>query len=286
MPHTTRVQGDKTVITHWSVNDSYCGTRVYVHVSKYYYLPWLYLNMSSDSITTHFGISRARIKWDVDFSKDAGSRYSRFWDKITFAWSFAHENRSLWVAGHEYGHALHHKALGGGWGAPNCSPHYLGRPSSYKCAMKEGWADYTGIVGAPDWYLKDVLENPHKHYLDTFPPHRGRNKPVIEGYVAALFLDLIDDKSEDGDYTEYPPYYVAQVFKTCEVKKKWGLIYRWYDRRNVSDFVWCLENRINPVVHKKVFLGLDWPRGVREKATEPSDWNHIHIRWTWEKNLK
>ena len=65
-----------------------------------------------------------------------------------------------------------------------------------------------------------------------------------------------------------------------------GLIHIWFDWKNVSDFVWCLENRIDPAVHKKVFLGLDWPRGVREKATEPSDWNHIHIRWTWEKNLK
>ena len=76
-------------------------------------------------------------------------------------------------------------------------------------------------------------------------------KPEIEAWVAALFLDLTDpDSGEEGDYTEYPGLYVAEVFKSCEVKGKWlGLIPNWRDRNKVSDIVWCLERQVTPGVH-------------------------------------
>ena len=54
----------------------------------------------------------------------------------------------------------------------------------------------------------------------------------------------------------------------------------------MSDFVWCLENRVNATVHRQHFPGINPPRYVSEEATEPSDWNADDIRSTWLLNLK
>ncbi|MCE2398868.1 MAG: hypothetical protein J4F34_07530, partial [Gemmatimonadetes bacterium] len=104
-------------------------------------------------------------------------------------------------------------------------------------------------------------------------------KPRSEAWVAALFLDLTDaDTGEKGDYTEYPGRYVAEVFKSCEVRNEYKMpgllpnVYIWWDRTNVCNIVWCLENYIHPVFHDSVFPGIRRPVDVKEKATEPPDW--------------
>ena len=221
------------------------------------------LNLAADTLTKHFGHTRSRIKWNLRF-KGSRSNYNGFFDKITLAWGMASHPRFHWIVAHEYGHALHHKALGGIWRAGNCSPHWLDSISSYECALKEGFADYAGTVGSGGY-----LEN----YFEGFTDKRRDRKPEIEGYVAALFLDLTDDREEEGDYTEYPGLYVAQVFKSCEVKG-------WRDRNKVSDIVWCLERLVTPGVHQLAFPGTDAPDSVREKATEPPDWHWRDIRHT------
>ena len=82
-----------------------------------------------------------------------------------------------------------------------------------------------------------------------------------------------------GDSTEYSGRYVAKVFATCRVN-------HFYKRNDVSDFVWCLENRINRSVHRRVFPGISPPRLVSEEATEPPDWDADDIRSTWLMNLR
>ncbi|MDE2974340.1 MAG: hypothetical protein OXU64_06415 [Gemmatimonadota bacterium] len=296
VPQTFYVQGEKKVMPRVALNDSFCGQRIYAHVSKYLYLSWRNLDTSAEAITWHFWHSRPRIDWKVDFSKKSETYYSRNSDEITLGWRLTGRSRFLWVAAHEYGHALHHKALGGGWNAPNRDPHNNDKASSYKCALKEGFANYAGTIGSvteddPDGYYGKCYEHLGTPDAPSWPPW-CRNithyrKAEIEAWVAALFMDLIDDTEEDGDYTEYDAFYVARVFKTCQVKRSRRILPdKWHDRKNVSDIVWCLENRINPVVHRQVFRGIDSPIGVREKADEPDDWNHHHIRWTWLKNLK
>jgi len=41
----------------------------------------------------------------------------------------------------------------------------------------------------------------------------------------------------------------------------------------MSNIVWCLENYIHPSLHKEVFRGIRTPVDVKEKATEPPDWD-------------
>ena len=297
-PNTDLVQG-RDNIASWITNERHCGQLVQVEVKAHRYLPWRLLNLSADTLTKHFGHTRSRIKWNLNFDSTSGSSYNSFFDKITLRWASARRASFHWTVAHEYAHALHHKALGGMWRAGNCSPHWLERPSSVRCALQEGFADYAGTVGSGGFY-----KNCFEHFGDPGKPHPhpgGRRcrleaasglKPKIEGHVAALFLDLTDDREEKGDHTEYPGYYVARVFKTCETKSKYNMpwplpdITKWWKRTNVSNIVWCLENYIDPAVHDTVFPDIRTPVDVKEKATEPLDWSRIDIRLTWLKNLK
>ena len=54
---------------------------------------------------------------------------------------------------------------------------------------------------------------------------------------------------------------------------------------DVSDFVWCLENRVNTSVHNYNFPGISAPSSASESATEPSDWDADDIRDTWLQNV-
>ncbi|MYG81373.1 MAG: hypothetical protein F4187_06185 [Gemmatimonadetes bacterium] len=97
-----------------------------------------------------------------------------------------------------------------------------------------------------------------------------------------MFHDLIDGGSETDDETEYDANYVATVFKTCRVRPLSG---NWSDRNDVSDFVWCLENRVNVSVHRDKFPGIVTPIQAHETATKPDDWDADDIRSTWIKNV-
>lgn len=155
-----------------------------------------------------------------------------------------------WVAAHEYTHALHHKALGGIWRGrliTNCRGHELRKPSGYKCALKEGLADYGGNLGSSSRWSYNF------ETIKTDPPS-GKGAGEIEGNVAALFQDLLDSNNDGNDRTDYPGYYVMMVFKTCKTPTA--------KRDDTADFVWCLERAVNEDVHDDHFPGLSTPSGV------------------------
>lgn len=240
------------------------------------YMPWRHLNDAVHRLYVRWGYWRERIDWEIDWKKEKPfSRYKWNWrgNKIIFA-RYAYDR--AWTAAHEYTHALHHKAMGGLWRTTNCKRRSIHKVSSYTCAFAEGLADYGGTVGS--YYDgRDSLTN--DEYWEDWDYGIGRPKGKIEGYIAALFHDLVDGGDEVGDSTEYSARYVAKVFKTCFVLT--GL---W--RNDVSDFVWCLENRVNSSVHRRVFPGISPPSFVFEGATEPSDWDPDDIRSTWLLNLR
>ena len=120
----------------------------------------------------------------------------------------------------------------------------------------------------------------------------------IEGRIAALLLDLTDDTEEEGDYTEYPGFYVARLFKTCKTKSRYWTgvwipfhgkvyVYIWWARTNVSNIVWCLEEEITPIYHEEdsVFGDIDRPWDVRVVAEHPPNRSIYDIRQTWLHNL-
>lgn len=123
--------------------------------------------------------------------------------------------------------------------------------------FSEGIADYGGNIGAPS----------DKRYGDweDWSGDSGR-RGKIEGYVASLFHDLIDYSKEPGDQTSYRPYYVMTVFKTCRVTISGRL--RW--RNDVSDFVWCLENRVDADEHEDRFPTLASLRPAARPSQRPN----------------
>ena len=292
VPHTALVEGHRQVIRSWSANSSHCGRRIFV-VVRNTYTAWRFLNLAADTLQKHFWHTRGQISWEI------GTRSTSFYrpgeDRIYLGRDL-YTLRALWGAAHEYGHSLHYKALGG-WDGEVCDPHYFDSISSYECALLEGFADYAGTVGSvtaddPNGHLGDCFE----HFGTPKPQERWcrdvshDRKPEIEGWVAALFMDLIDDNGnyEKGDETELGGHFVAKVFRTCEVRGKWlGIVPNWRDRNKVSDIVWCLENYIHEPTHTEVFPNTGVPEDVRrEPERDPPGWDPFDIRRTWLKNLK
>lgn len=262
VPHTAQVYADFDIASFYTGTDD-CGETTQISSRHTIYMPWFNLDKAARTIESHFSRYRGRIRWEFDPDED-GARYERS-DKIVFGPETYH---SLWAASHEFGHALHHKELGGLWSNDNCNPHYIDKPSSYTCAFSEGFADYAANVGngkPSDWESKHWSKWPH-------------DDAEIEGNIAALLLDLIDSSNESQDRTTYPAKYVATVFETCRADGN--------KRDDVTDFVWCLENRVNEAVHNQGFPGgNDAPDAVTESATEPSDWDADDVRAVWWKNV-
>lgn len=260
---TSRVYGGH-LLSNWQANQSDCGRRMQVHGARHHYLPWRNLEkFAIPRITSHFRYSRNAIRFKVDVDKDNAS-YSPTKDRI----KFGEDYDRLRVAGHEYTHGLHNKALGGTWFAEwtNCWGHRVNKPSSYQCALKEGLAIYGGYVG--EQYSNELV---------NYRAPSGRAAGEIEGNVAALFQDLIDSGTETGDLTSYSGSYVMTVFKTCRTSAG--------KRDDTADFVWCLENRVDVDVHEDHFPSLSAPSNPKEYASEPADWDADDIRSTWLRNV-
>ncbi|MYA43516.1 MAG: hypothetical protein F4Z31_17450 [Gemmatimonadetes bacterium] len=275
VPATSQVEaGEKKLNLWWYASHADCGDTITVFGSRDVYLPWYNLDQAASIIEREFGHHRGRIKWKVDHTKIGASyKWGLLSDHITFG-TTDYDDR--WVAGHEFTHALHTKAMGGNWRADNCNPHYVSRVSSYKCAFMEGLADYGGTVGDPD---NSSPRYSWENWTTSNPGTHGK----IEGHVAALFHDLIDGGKETNDETEYDAKYVMTVFRTCRIR--WGLRNTSAKRNDVSDFVWCLENRVDEDTHDDHFPGIGAPNSASEDATEPDEWDEDDIRKTWIKNV-
>ena len=264
VPTTNEINADYT-IGYAELDHTDCGDEVQVVALATHYVPWNHLREVIPRIDNYFNKYRKRVNWRVRLDQEYTS-YNRNTDIITFN-SYGWSGRL--TAGHEYGHALHNKAIGGTWWARHCDDHEVDEPSSYKCAFKEGFADYAGWVG----------ENNPEHWENKRYDSDDGAPGEIEGNIAALFHDLIDSNNEGDDETTYSADYVTDVLKTCRVNGSGK-------RDDVADFVWCLENRVNENVHDENFPGLSSPNNVSESATEPSDWSPSDIRSTWLKSLK
>ena len=94
---------------------------------------------------------------------------------------------------------------------------------------------------------------------------RGHSPPAgeIEGNVAALIHDLTDDNNEGGDEVSYDIEDIITVFKTC--RNSHG------KRDDTTDFVWCMENWVDPTVHRERFPRHEGPP-TNARSTRPSGW--------------
>lgn len=268
---TSRVNGGHR-LARWETRYSQCSGKRQVYGARHLYLPWASLEEAIPKITKIFRYSRRAVTFKVD-TELSGGLYDRGADLITFGNEASFT--SLIVAGHEYTHALHHKALGGGWHARNCGvSDRQGReryPTNYRCAMKEGLANFGGHVANDG---SGVFWEPRSRLIR---PAKGHSAGEYENNVAALFRDLLDSSNEGDDLTSYSGAYVFTVFKTCRTPNDL--------RDTVFDFVWCLERRVDDDEHRRYFPSENPPSSVREGAAEPGDWDADDIRSTWIQNV-
>ena len=263
---TVDINGN-TFVSYWDADPSDCGDTFTAYGPRHYYLPWKNLKAVAPRVRSHFGIRPfQRVDWTTDLS-DERTFYNPTDHRITFG---SQSYANSWTAAHEYAHAMHEKALGGLWSTeqPACREHTIWKKSGYRCAFLEGFADYAANKGAlwgPNW--------------ETPPDSAHAESPEVEGWVAALFQDLIDSANEDDDDTTYSPSKIGAAFRTCDVRVNGS----WEDRDDVSDFVWCLENQINKSLHQRHFPGVTVP--TSQRATRGSGWNASDIRSTWLQNL-
>jgi hypothetical protein len=275
LPSTSQV-GSGGFTGYWDAYNNECGDTITVTGSHRDYIPWDNLKTVVPIIEGHVGLYRSRIDWRLDNSVQH-AHYDDDDDEIVFGGAWDRK----WAAAHEFGHALHEEKMGGIWQAESdcydSEVRDLDAPTGYKCAFQEGFADYVGNVGAPDDIDLDLYD------WETFHKSApsGRDESEIEGNVAALFHDLLDDTTESGDEVDFPPSYVTTVFRTCDVYRA----RRWLDRDDSSDYVWCLEERVNGSVHDDNFSGVPRPSNQRHSASRPSGWNADDIRTTWRNNI-
>lgn len=265
VPATSETKG-RYVIGGTEAYNNDCGATRTINSNSYLFIPWRNLNEVIPKMERYFGQYRSAIKWRMLFTDEDSTFYWKSGDSITFDYNYYNDK---WTAAHEFAHGLHHKALGGITTSSSCIGHRISKPSSYDCAFAEGFANYAASA---------ALNNASRWESVNYPVPSGRDAAEIEGYVAALLNDLIDSASDGDDSTSYPVSYVTRVFETCRAD---GTV-----RDDVTDFVWCLENRINSTVHDDSFPhGPDAPDRVRESASEPSDWSASEIRDTWLQNV-
>ena len=255
-----------TFVSFWDADSDDCGETFNVIGPRHFYMPWKRLKEVTSPTRNHFGISTfAKVYWTTNLSETRSS-YDPDTHTITFgAQSYANK----WTAAHEYAHAMHEKRLNGLWSVeqPACQNHDTWEASGYRCALLEGFADYAASIGS-GW--PPNFEN---------PPSNAEHGPDVEGRVAAMFHDLIDSANGSGDATTYSGSSIGTAFKTCERRTGGG---SWHRRSDVSEFVWCLENRINTSVHSDYFTTA---APSAQRATRGSGWNADNIRTTWTHNL-
>ncbi|MBW7934119.1 MAG: hypothetical protein H3C62_11045 [Gemmatimonadaceae bacterium] len=123
------------------------------------------------------------------------------------------------VQAHEYGHAVHHRALGG-YPSPDCGGgHTFGSVENYGCAYVEGVADFLAAATRPIQmqYYFGYMQN--RDFFTTGVAGRQ------EIQVAALLLDLLDTANDEShDQVSYPLSYLGAVITSCRVFD--GLVWR------------------------------------------------------------
>ena len=179
------------------------------------------------------------------------------------------------VVAHEYGHAMHEKALGGNVASGECpSPHYLRGAYNLECAYSEGFANYHGAVGSENIY--ESLFDDNRYYPGNTGGGDYDDGSIIEGAVAAFLWDLTDPSNESHDGADYPGSYVADIIKTCKTDGSRA--------DGVDQLIACFQRQI-PSYSGYFDTRSSSPSSFSESATEPGSWSRTDVKTLWRKNL-
>lgn len=197
----------------------------------------------------------------MTFPQIEATHYDQFADVINL------ENppvgTELWTfIAHEYGHAVHEKALGKIW-ANGCGDHSPALPSNMECAFAEGMAEFNAYKTVPLAVLPHPNVDRSQFDNNVFwgnpfspPPDASRT----EGAIASLLLDLVDGIGGDvvafasspafADDVQLSAGFLATEIKTCEVSFRNNLtqVSTWHHVDGIDVLIYCLERIKKPNV--------------------------------------
>jgi hypothetical protein len=221
---------------------------------------------------TQFGLGRPQVL--AELKSDDGSFYSLNQDKIVLRESSLGGEFGRFVIGHEYGHAYHNRAMGGVNPnfADNCNPHSLNIPSSYGCALSEGFADFFSAF---------LTGNLRSSFEANIYHSSGVPSPMTEGPVASALLDIVDPANEGHDGAQWVGSYLPRLVGTCE----WSGFFGTFARASGIDHVtYCLEQAIESFA-TNLYAGRVVPTGWRHSAVVPGTWSKAVARPLWYTNI-
>lgn len=253
--------------------NSHCGTTQQAILTSDVARVYAIMSQVARDANLSFGYGRPQVLAEV-LSGSGGAFYSPSEDRITFRSSSIVGEFGRFVIGHEYGHAYHHNAMGGlnPSYSDNCSPHSLNAPSSYGCALSEGFADFFGttLTGALLGSFEANLYRPN-----------SSPQPKTEGVVAAAFLDVFDAANETHDNAEWSGSYLPRLVGTCLYQSS-GIMLR---ASGIDHVTYCLEQDVDPFTASLYSSERNIPSSWSHGATLPPTWSKSAARPLWYTNL-
>ena len=229
-------------------------------------------------------ITRGPLNVKVDGSTNI-SAYSAGSDEITIAASGS--NNAVWggygvfTAAHEYGHALHEKALGGIFHAQNCPSggHQYGVSTNGGCAFAEGFADYHGTVAVlASGGLYSYWESAVLNHATNRDPSTG-NPSQDELPIASFLYDLSNQLGTQ---------FVAGTVRDCRLTYFYsvtpgsGTTISNQRAGNSSGLTWCFERQVDSGADNYYFGTELWtPIGFQSSTAPPTNWSQPLVRQSW-----
>jgi hypothetical protein len=253
---------------------------------------WLYVHLNRFAPWSHGLLAQSRGPVAVWHDRNLnGANYRSQYDRITIGREpFIFYEFGRFTLAHEYGHALHEKALNGNAAGGQCpSPHYLDGYYNLECAFSEGFANFVGAASQNIWnvglYYRNIVDYTNNAWYSA-----GADGSIQESAVAALLYDMADSPGGDGSASEPwdgvgGAYQVALTIKQCVLQTASGYATR---PRGADHFVYCAERNIDSGVRSTYFRtrSATWfPTAILGNANYTGDWPVAAIRPVWRKNL-
>ena len=170
------------------------------------------------------------------------------------------------VQAHEYGHAIHARALGGAFSG--CSQRLgLEEPTSLYCALGEGVATFIGAVARRNFETAGAA---HAGYVAGYAAPFGQDGSIIELAVASMFWDAWEGSSGS---------FLADVYRSCTVQGG--------TPNGVDHFVYFLEGSIySTIINDLRYFPTRSvrPTSMTVSALPPAGWMP-GFRGVWEGDL-
>lgn len=235
-----------------------------------------------------FGRSRSQVNVVVN-PQTARAWYDRTDDRIVIGTAAGTGNVwGVWgafLAGHEYGHAYHERALGGlaDENPENCAEHDFTSDEHPICAWQEGLANYLAVAVHPD----DSVASYHPTMLQGQWYAAARSSGLtdgsrIEGAVATFLLHVGGTPDAPAAAPAPGGPYLANLIHGCHSQFQ-GLFYE--QASSVEGIVYCMEKQVDPWVRASFFLtGFD-VSGQSSATARPASFTMNHVRRLWMLHL-